>query len=192
MSLNFANKPDKRLSTKKLAFSSLAIALAFITSYIELLHLPWGGGVTLCSMFFICLIGHWYGLKTGFLCGFAYSLLQFFQNGYNFILSPLQVCFDYFFAFTMLGLSGLFRYRKHGLLLGYLFAVFARGVFHSLGGYFFWMDFIPEDFPKNLAFLYPVVYNYSYLIPEALLTVFVISLPNVNATLKKIRQLATN
>lgn len=189
-SLFLEEKPNKRFSTKKLAFSALAMALGYVTSFIEPVHMPWGGGITLCSMFFVCLIGYWYGLEAGLFGSFAYSLLQFLQSGCTFILSPMQVCFDYFFAFTALGLSGLFRGKKHGLVRGYLLAVMVRGIFHTLGGYVYWMDYMPDNFPKTLAFLYPILYNYAYLIPEALLTVFIISLPNVKMGLEKVRQLA--
>lgn len=191
-SLFLEEKPNKRFSTKKLAFSALAIALGFITSFIEPVHMPWGGGITLCSMFCICLVGYWYGLEAGLFASFAYSLLQFLHSGCTFILSPLQVCFDYFLAFTALGLSGLFRNKKNGLVHGYLLAVLVRGVFHTLGGYIYWMDYMPDNFPKTIAFLYPILYNYAYLIPEALLTVFIISLPNVKAGLEKVRQLAAD
>ena len=40
----------KRMGTKQLVFCAMALALAFITSYIKLFNMPWGGSVTLCSM----------------------------------------------------------------------------------------------------------------------------------------------
>ena len=46
----------KQFQTKQLVFSALALALAFVLSYIQPYKLPWGGSVTLCSMLFICLI----------------------------------------------------------------------------------------------------------------------------------------
>ena len=80
------------------------------------------------------------------------------------MLSPLQVCMDYLFAFTALGISGFFRNKKHGLLLGYICAVIVRGLFHVIGGYLFWMDYMPDNFPKSLAVIYPFAYNYSFLL----------------------------
>ncbi len=102
-------KKDKKraLSVKTLSFSAMAIALAFVTSYIRLIKLPYGGSVTLFSMLFICLVGYWYGPKAGILTGFAYSILEFLQEPY--ILSPLQVCLDYFVAFAALGISEIGR-----------------------------------------------------------------------------------
>ena len=45
-------------------------------------------------------------------------------------------------------------------------AVIARGAFHALGGYLYWMSYMPDNFPKSLTAIYPIVYNYSYLLAE--------------------------
>ena len=50
----------KKFQAKQLAFAGIALALAFITSYIKY-ELPMGGSLTLFSMFFICYIGYLYG-----------------------------------------------------------------------------------------------------------------------------------
>ena len=175
---------------KKLVFSAVCLALAFILSYLQPYKLPWGGSVTLFSMLFICLIGYWYGLRTGLTVTFTYSILQFLQGGGTYILTPLQVCCDYFFAFTALGFAGVFAGKKNGLIKGYLLGIFLRGAFHSLGGYLYWMDYMPENFPKELASLYPVIYNYTYILAEGALTVVLILLPPVGKALKQIKQLA--
>lgn len=127
----------KLFSTKQLVFSAAALALGFVTSYIKIVDMPWGGSVTLCSMLFITLIGYWYGPKIGLVTGFAYGILQFLQDGGGYILSPLQACMDYILAFAALGLSGFFYKKSNGLLKGYLVAIFVRGIFHSIGGYLY-------------------------------------------------------
>ena len=73
------NSDKKKLTTRQLVFCAVAIALAFITSYLKIFKLPWGGSVTLCSMLFIVLIANWYGVGTGIMAGFAYGILQFIQ-----------------------------------------------------------------------------------------------------------------
>ena len=70
-----------------------------------------------------------------------------------YILSFFQVCCDYILAFAALGLAGLFAKQSHGLLKGYIIAVIARGAFHSLGGYLYWMSYMPDNFPKSLTCL---------------------------------------
>lgn len=180
----------KAFSAKQLVFCAAALALGFATSYIRLIPMPWGGSVTLCSMLFVTLIGYWYGPKIGLTAGFAYGLLQFVQDGGSYILSPLQACLDYIFAFAALGLSGLFYKKANGLLKGYLFAILARGLFHTIGGYLYWMDYMPENFPGSLAVIYPIVYNYSYILAEGVITIVILCLPPVRSAMARVKRMA--
>lgn len=179
---------NKTHSATQLVFCGTAMALSFITSYIQLFRMPYGGSVTCFSMLFICLIGYWYGIRAGLVTGLAYGVLQFLQE--PIVLSPFQVGCDYLFAFAGLGLAGLFMRSKHGLVKGYLFGILIRGFFHSLGGYLYWMDYMPQDFPKTLTFLYPIIYNYSYILAEGVLTILVLMLPPVKKGLEQIQRLA--
>ena len=190
LALVFAGKSSARqkMSVKQLVFCAMAMALAFITSYIKLFELPWGGSITLCSMLCIVLAAYWYGPKTGMLVGLAYGILQFIQEPY--VLSFFQVCCDYILAFAALGVAGFFANQKYGLIKGYIAAVIARGAFHALGGYLYWMDYMPENFPQALKSLYPIVYNYSYLLAEAVLTLIILAIPAVSKALNQVRQTA--
>lgn len=189
--LAFAGKGSekKKMSTRQLVFCAMAMALAFVTSYIKIFTLPWGGSVTLCSMLFIVLVANWYGVQTGILVGLAYGILQFIQEPY--VLSFFQVCCDYILAFAALGVAGFFAKSSHGLVKGYIAAVIARGAFHALGGYLYWMDYMPSNFPKALTSVYPIVYNYSFLLAEAVITLIIISIPAVGKGLARIKQTAT-
>lgn len=184
----FAGKHSekKKMTTKQLVFCGAALALAVVTSYIKIFSLPWGGSVTLCSMLFIVLIANWYGVQTGVLVGLAYGIIQFLQEPY--VLSFFQVCCDYIFAFAALGVAGFFAGKNKGLLKGYIAAVLARGFFHSLGGYLYWMEYMPDNFPKSLAGVYPIVYNYSYLLAEGVITVIILLIPAVSKALGSVRR----
>ena len=186
----FAGKHSEKqkLTTRQLVFCAVAMALAFVTSYLKIFTLPWGGSVTLCSMLFIVLVANWYGVGTGITVGLAYGILQFIQEPY--VLSFFQVCCDYILAFAALGVAGFFAKQRHGLLKGYIAAVIARGAFHALGGYLYWMSYMPENFPKSLTAVYPSVYNYSYLVAEAIITVIVISIPAVAKALVQVKKAA--
>jgi len=177
------------VGTNQLVFCAMAIALAVVTSYLKIFSLPWGGSVTLCSMLFIVLVANWYGVQTGILVGLTYGILQFIQEPY--VLSFFQVCCDYILAFAALGVAGFFAKSSNGLLKGYIAAVLARGAFHALGGYLYWMSYMPENFPQALKSVYPIVYNYSYLLAEGVLTVLVISIPAVKKALAQIKRIAT-
>lgn len=175
--------------TNQLVFCAMAIALAVVTSYVKIFSLPWGGSVTLCSMLFIVLVANWYGVQTGIFVGLTYGILQFIQEPY--VLSFFQVCCDYILAFAALGVAGFFAKSSNGLLKGYIVAVLARGAFHALGGYLYWMSYMPENFPQALKSVYPIVYNYSYLLAEGVLTVIIISIPAVKKALAQIKRIAT-
>lgn len=179
----------KKMTTKQLVFCAMAMALSFLTSYIKIFELPWGGSVTLCSMLFIVLVGNWYGVKTGIFVGLAYGILQFLQEPY--VLSFFQVCCDYILAFSALGVAGFFAKSRHGLIKGYIAAVIARGAFHALGGYLYWMDYMPDSFPAALKSVYPIVYNYSYLLAEGVITVILLSIPAVEKGLNRVKRIAT-
>ena len=196
------NTSALKFTTQQLVTCAVALALAYVTSYIKIFKLPFGGSVTLFSMLFIVLIGYWYGIKVGILTGLVYGIFQcpqrrspcgifqFLQEPY--VLSFFQVCCDYILAFGAMGLSGLFtKSRKHGLLKAYILAILARGAFHALGGYLYWMDYMPDNFPKSLTALYPIIYNYSYILLEGVLTIVVISIPAVSRALGRMRIMAT-
>ncbi|MCR5654965.1 MAG: energy-coupled thiamine transporter ThiT [Lachnospiraceae bacterium] len=174
-----------KISTKQLTITGACLALAFITSYIKI-EWAWGGSITLFSMFFICFIGYLFGAKLGFAAAFAYSILQFLQSGGAYMLSPFQVCCDYFFAFTALGIAGLWYKKKHGLVVGYIVACLVRGLFHTIGGQIYWLSYMPEDFPQTFAAFYSPIYNYSYILTEMALTLIVINLPPVKKAIERL------
>ncbi len=182
----------KMMSAKELVCCGVCIALAFALSYVRIFSLPYSGSVTLCSMFFICYAGYCFGPTAGLICGAIYGLLQFWQGAY--ILNLLQLCCDYFLAFTALGLAGFFHKKGYkGMIVGYIIGVLFRGAFHTLGGYLFYMDYVPEEFIKKfkIVALYPIFYNYLYLLIEMAITLVILALPPVKQALERIRNMAT-
>ena len=126
----------------------------------------------------------------------AKTVATAFQPGYfgdgTMILNALIMCvLDYLVAFTALGLGGAFRERTEnpglGLCLGSVLALSARYVSHIASGYILfsgWAEwfFTQEGFyawgatlveqlsPNMLGFVYSVVYNGMYMVPEIILT----------------------
>lgn len=173
-----------RLGARQLAFCSVALALAYVTStFIKLVHMPMGGSITLFSMLFICLIGYLYGLRTGIMTAVAYGLLQLVTNPW--IISLPQMLFDYILAFGALGLSGLFSNSKNGLIKGYIVGVLGRLVFSFVSGLAFFASSAAEF--NMSAPLYSLLYNGAYIGGEALLTLVVIALPPVNKAFLRIK-----
>lgn len=177
----------KTVNAKQLAFAAGALALAIVTSYIKLFHLPMGGSVTLFSMFFVTLIGYWYGPTVGIMAGVAYGLLQMILDPY--IISLPQMLIDYPFAFGALGLSGLFSEKKNGMIIGYIVSVFGRFVFAVLSGVIFFGMYAPEGMSP---LVYSVSYNGAYLAAEAAITIILLCVPAVRKALATVKTQALN
>ena len=175
-----------KLGTKQLVFSSMAMALAMVTSMIKLVDMPMGGSVTLFSMFFICLIGYWYGLKGGLMTAVAYGFLQLIVDPY--IISIPQMLTDYIFAFGALGLSGIFSKSRYGLLKGYVAGVLGRYFFTFLPSMIFFGSYASSY--NMTAPVYSLVYNGSYIGLEALFTLMLAALPPVSRGLDRVRKMA--
>ena len=127
------------------------------------------------------------------------TVMAAFQPGYFgdgvLIVNALIMCaLDYVVAFTVLGLGGLFRNKLQNpgvaLMTGSLVALGARYVTHIASGYILFAGyaewfFTQEGFPawgaslveslspELLGFVYSVVYNGMYMIPEMILTAVV-------------------
>ena len=180
-------KAEKKaaLTTKQLVYSAVATALAVVCSMIKFAHLPMGGSVTLFSMLFITLIGYWYGPSVGIMTAVAYGLIQFVMEPIFYTLP--QMLLDYPLAFGALGLAGFFAGKKHGLQIGYAVGVLGRYVFAVISGVVFFGSYAPEGTP---ALIYSLGYNATYLVPEAIVTLILISLPPVAKALGQVKKTA--
>ena len=174
-----------KLTTKQLVFSAVAVALAMVCSMIKFADLPMGGSVTLFSMLFIVLIGYWYGPSVGIMTAVAYGLLQFVTEPIFYTIP--QMLIDYPCAFGALGLAGFFAGKKHGLQVGYIVGVLGRYAFAVLSGVVFFGAYAPEGTP---AIVYSLGYNATYLVPEAVITLIVISIPPVTKALAQVKKQA--
>lgn len=174
-----------KLTTKQLTYSAVALALAMVCSMIKFANLPMGGSVTLCSMLFIVLIGYWFGPYVGLTTAFAYGLLQFVVEPIFYTLP--QMLIDYPLAFGALGLAGFFAGKKHGLQLGYLVGVIGRYIFAVISGVVFFGAYAPEGTP---AIVYSLGYNATYIVPEAVITLIIISIPAVSKALEQVKKRA--
>lgn len=174
-----------KLTTKQLTYSAVALALAMVCSMIKFANLPMGGSVTLCSMLFIVLIGYWFGPYVGLTTAFAYGLLQFVVEPIFYTLP--QMLIDYPLAFGALGLAGFFAGKKHGLQLGYLVGVIGRYIFAVISGVVFFGAYAPEGTP---AIVYSLGYNATYIVPEAVITLIIISIPAVSKALAQVKKRA--
>lgn len=179
----------KKVTSKQIVFAAMAIALAtVVATVIKLPSLPNGGSVTLFSMLLVTLVGYWYGPAIGIAASVAFGILQFITGPY--VVHPIQVVIDYPLAFGALGVSGFFKGKKNGLLKGYVAGVFGRFFFASLSGVIFYTVYVDSLAENMVAIWASLVYNMSYILPEAIITILLISVPAVKNALIKIKEMA--
>ena len=180
---------EKKFTTKQLVFSAMAVALAtVVATVIKLPSLPNGGSVTLFSMLLVTLVGYWYGPSIGITAAVGFGILQFLTGPY--VVHPLQVIIDYPLAFGGLGLSGFFAGKKNGLMKGYIAGVLARFFFASLSGLIFYTVYVEGLRENMMAIWASLVYNMTYILPEALITLLLISVPAVKTALAQLKEMA--
>ena len=176
----------KRTNTRALCECAIMLALAVILSFIQFGRLPFGGTITPASMLPICLVSIKYGWKWGIGTAFCYSWFQILQGGvFGWGLSPIMLIasllLDYLLAFTVLGLAGLFsKSGIRGNLLGITAVCVARFIIHFIAGIVLWANL--EEFVAfgesfvNRPVLYSLLYNGSYMLPEAIICIVVATL----------------
>ena len=152
-----------KLSTRILVLIAVTVALSTILGSISLYRLPQGGSITPGSMVPILLLAFIYGPEVGFIAGLVYGILNLITGPY--IVHPMQVLLDYPLPFMLLGIAGSFK----NTYLGCSTAVFLRFTAHVLSGVIFFAEYAGNQSP----WIYSIVYNGSYLLPELLITLLI-------------------
>ncbi|TCS93084.1 energy-coupled thiamine transporter ThiT [Hazenella coriacea] len=160
------------------------VEIAILTALAVVLHkatpFQWvyGGSISLV-MIPIALLAFRRGWIAGVIAGGLTGLLSLLLGGS--VYYPLQVVLDYPLAFACLGLAGLIPVRtdleKASLLKRTFAALFIAGagrfVAHYLSGVIFFAEFAPKG---QSPYIYSLVYNGSYILPEIIIT-FIVMLP---------------
>jgi thiamine transporter len=154
-------------NTRIITHVGLALALSTVLAIFKLYELPAGGSITLGSMVPILLIAFFYGPEIGFLTGLLYGVISLILN--PFVLSPVQVLFDYPLPFMALGVAGYFKDKK---ILGAIVAIFVRFIFHYIAGITFWASSAPKG---TSPYLYSLIYNGSFLGIDGIICVAIIA-----------------
>ena len=155
-------------TTKMMAMGAVCIALSSVLSMIKIWKMPQGGSITAASMLPLMLFSYVYGMGPGCLVGALYGVLQFIIEPY--FLSLPQMLLDYPIAFGMMGLAGLFSKMDNenlGLTVGVVLASVGRFVAAVLSGVIFFAEYAGDQNP----WVYSIVYNGSYMLPECIICV---------------------
>ena len=148
------------------------------------------------------MYGTKWGLLTAFVYSVMQMLLGFNTVSSFFLPGDSQMVFhramivcliDYVIAYTVLGVGGIFRRKfsaRKAIVLGSVLAISLRYIAHIVSGAIFfgtWAEwfFTQDGFPAwgqkilevfsgdALAFVYSVIYNGTYMIPEIIITAIV-------------------
>ncbi len=197
----------------------ILIGLALLFSYFRLIHFTEGGDVTWFSMFFVYLLGYFFGGFKGMLFAFFFSLLKFLGDMGVSYITPLESIvdtdhmtaevLDYIFSYTLVAAGGFFAHpfgvrsddeywkkypvRKKRefmlLLIGYLVGMLLRFI-SSVVNFVCFYSRPEKDFLGNLG--EAILYCLGYVGVEALLTVLFLLIPVVHKSVLYCRYVATN
>lgn len=170
------NKYNKFRTPQVLAESAIFIALATVLSLIVVYTLPQGGSITLASMVPLIWLSLRRGPKVGIAAGFIYGLIQLIILPY--VVDPVQLMLDYPLAFAALGLAGFFKSKP---LIGATVGIGGRFLMHFIAGVVYWA---PIEAPNINPLVYSAVYNGSYLLPELVISGFILYLLQKSNVLK--------
>jgi len=163
--------------TKVLTEAAIMIAMSLILELIVLYKLPNGGSVTLSSLP-IVFFALRHGMGWGAMAGFVFGGLNYIMGGSA--IDWTTIIFDYFLAFSMLGLgAGVFYRRKGGAFGGSILGISLQFLASYLVGVFVWGKWMPEEFlglTMTTPWFYSFLYNILWAGPDLLLCLVVFAL----------------
>ena len=202
----FIKSANALLWGNKWLWTVILLAFAALLSMAKPVVLPDGGAVTYFSLFFLWLVTFFFGPKHGALCSVLFGFVKFYVTYatgeyVNFALGALIL--EYPLACGMFALGGFVQERKKPaamggseliarepmkLRVGYLVGVLGMGVCYVISAMLFYPPDV-EGFFGNL--MYCIMYDFSYLIIEAVLTMIVLCIPAVPRAVYYLKHVAT-
>lgn len=166
-----------KLNAKIITNIAMAVALGTVLKMFTIMKMPMGGSVTLGSMIPIILIAYIYGPRIGCLSGLLFGITDLLLGAY--VVHPAQLIIDYIFAFSALGVAGFF---KENITIGTLAAIGLRFLCHVVSGVIFFSQYANGE----NAIVYSIMYNGTYLLPEAIISVIVLKIIPIARVKKEI------
>ncbi len=170
----------KMQKSLKLVENALLIAVATVLSILPLAELPYGGSVTIASLFPLVLIAYRSGILWGLGSGLVFGVIQqllglknlSYVTGWQSVLAV--VLLDYLIAFAVIGFAGVFRSviekQHYALAAGAGLGCLLRYICHVISGATVWAGL---SIPTQAALGYSLIYNATYMIPETIVLVVV-------------------
>lgn len=188
-------KNKKQIDSKnlrKLCECAVLVAMAFVLSLFKIPKL-FGGSVTFACMVPLVIASFRNGIGWGFAASAVFSVIKLFMglDNFTYVAGALSVIvtvlFDYILAYTAVGISGIAKPSASDSRLklsvkaaiGAFVGMFMRFACHVVSGAVVWYDLTKvweADDPTHIVFkygkwVYSIVYNGSYMVPETIITV---------------------
>jgi thiamine transporter len=163
--------------------TSILLAVTFVLNQVTLFRMPHGGSITAFSMFALFLVSYLFGPRQGILAGLAYGLIDLVINPY--VIHPVQLFMDYPLGFGAIGIGGLLRNTDFGMIKGYCLGVLGRYLVVVISGIIFWGMYAAEGFN---AVSWSFFYNMTYILPEAVATVAILTIPKIRNVFDRYKQ----
>ena len=156
---------------------ALAIALSFLKIPIGLNFGGFGGSIDLVMVPLVIFALRW-GAGWGCVAGLVFGTIKFFLGGST--IDIVSIIFDYSVAYAAVGLAGIMKGKTGAARpVGALIGCIARFVIHYISGVTVYARWMPEEFmgmAMTSPFVYSLLYNGTYMLPNTILCVLVIAL----------------
>jgi thiamine transporter len=190
---NKLNNPNTKFPTQVITEIAIFAALSAVLYGIRIFTLPYGGSITLASMVPVMWLSIRRGIRVGVITGAIFGGIALFIDvlylgASAIVASPLQAVLEYPVALGLIGLTGVlngvFHKKSVGLaLIGAGLAVFLRFLIHYFVGAF--VFYYIYAFPPGYGqWVWPAVYNGSFLIVEFVISSVVLSVLIKRGTLE--------
>ncbi|MCB9498557.1 MAG: energy-coupled thiamine transporter ThiT [Bacillales bacterium] len=146
-------KKREKLTIKKMCLIAAFAAIAIVSYYFIAIPFFWGSEITFGPIA-IMLAGFLLGAPSGIITGIITFLVCIPKWG---IIHPAQIATEYYFCFTALGLTGLFKTDRKNVTLGVIIVSLISLTGHFLTGVIFYGQYAPDGMA---VWWYSLAYNF--------------------------------
>lgn len=161
----------EKYKTKILVEAGIFMAIAYVLSFIILYEMPQGGSVNAVAIAPLLFYSFRWGWKNGVVMASTYGLFHFLI-GAKYTLHPLSVVLDYLLGYGVLGLVGIANKRLQSALMATIGVCFLRWCSSVVSGALIFSAYAPVG---TNPWVYSMVYNTAYLLPEGILVFLVVA-----------------
>ncbi|WP_251439773.1 energy-coupled thiamine transporter ThiT [Veillonella intestinalis] len=163
---------EQKQRTRMLVEAGLSIAIAYVLHFVVLFQMPQGGSVNAANLVPLIIFALRWGGKWGLITCMAYGLIEFLL-GFKFSLHFLSILLDYILGYGAIGMAGFFANTRSGAIGGVLVGCSLRWLCSVVSGAVVFAAYAPAG--QN-PWLYSMIYNASYMVPELAINLLVIVL----------------